>query len=263
MMNRSKVRIIGNIMLVVIAFLLLITYYVLPINAAESTSSATVREKLEALKEEIASKAAKLKQEINLKLQNKAYIGSVKTKTENSITLATPAGAKIISINEDTTYENFDSKVKTKFSFKTLTEENYIAALGDIDDTGVLTAKKIILHTSSNNKKELFWGQIIAISDTLLTIKNKAGKNISVAIDKDTIFQKGQNEILLSKIKLNDTVSVSGYNEEELFEASLIYIQTPLVSTKQSVATKSAKVATSSAKINPTPKSATPAGKKR
>ena len=55
--------------------LLLVTCYLLlphPVAAVDSTPSAEIKAKLEELKKEIASKAAKLKQEVNRKLQNKA-----------------------------------------------------------------------------------------------------------------------------------------------------------------------------------------------
>ncbi|MDP3733036.1 MAG: hypothetical protein Q8Q91_00700, partial [Candidatus Daviesbacteria bacterium] len=85
------------------------TYYILPVRAADSTPSADIKSKLEELKKEIASKAAKLKNEISRKLINKAYIGTVENKqsfsankTATEITLVTKTGAKIVTINQDT-----------------------------------------------------------------------------------------------------------------------------------------------------------------
>ena len=73
--------------------------------AADSTPSADVQSKLKALQNEIASKAAKLKNEISKKLQNKAYIGVVKSKSSNTLTLATRSGTKVVNTNQDTIYE--------------------------------------------------------------------------------------------------------------------------------------------------------------
>ena len=99
----------------VIVIIIIITLIPLPAYAMDSTPSANIKAKLEELKQEIASKAAKLKQEINLKLQNKAFIGTIKTKSINSITLASNTGSKIISLNQDTQYA---SRIKnTKYSY--------------------------------------------------------------------------------------------------------------------------------------------------
>ncbi len=89
-------------------------------KAIESSPSANVKSKLEELKKEIASKAAKLKTEVDRKLKNKAYSGKVKVKSDQSITLAANTGPKIVSVNQDTIYESKqslpskDSKIKSK-----------------------------------------------------------------------------------------------------------------------------------------------------
>ncbi|MBU1032182.1 hypothetical protein KKE03_04670 [Patescibacteria group bacterium] len=184
-----------------------------PALAADSSPSADIKIKLEELKKEIASKAAKLKQEVNTRLQNKAYVGNVKSKSDQSITLASRTGPKMISINQDTVYES-RVKSKTKFSFKTLAEEDYIAALGDVDETAVLTAKKIVLLPATNYEpKTYLWGQVISISDKLFTIKARDFKNVS-ATHKDS-----------SVLKINNFVILTGkYNKNNIFEAEFAYV---------------------------------------
>ena len=211
-----KFRVQSSLFVVfLIAIFLRTTNYELPtVYAVDSTPSAEIRVKLEELKKEIASKAAKLKQEVNKKLQNKAYVGKVKTKTGSSLTLATQTGAKIVSLNQDSVFE---SLVKTKkLSLKTLAEEDYIAALGDIDDTQVLTAKKIVLLPQESTAKTFLWGQIIATSDKLVTLKDRHLKNIAVATSQAEL--KGD-------LKLNQFAILTGFfNKNEIFEAGFIYI---------------------------------------
>ncbi len=206
--------------------------------AVESSPSADIRAKLEELKKEIASKAAKLKQEVNTRLQNKAYAGNVKSKSDQSITIATRSDPKIISINQDTVYES-NIKGKTKFSIKTLAEENYIAGLGDVDETGVLIAKKIILLPTTNYEpKASLWGQVISISDQLVTIKDKDYKNISATLpDSPTV--KVYNFVILT----------GRYNKNKIFEADFAYVipQGAVLKPKK-VATPSAQPASPSAK---------------
>lgn len=187
-----------------------------PVYAADSTPSADIRAKLEQLKKEIASKAAVLKAEVNRKLQDKAYVGTIEGKNQNSVTLTTRNKAKTVSINQDTVFE---SKIKTRknLNLKTLSTKDYIAALGDVDEEGVLTAKKIILLPTKNSKlKTYLWGQAISISDKLMTLKD--GKLHSHAVS--LILVKNS-----PSLKRNDFMIVVGTEKEnEIVEASFIHV---------------------------------------
>lgn len=242
----NRLQVLGYSICVLFLLLFPVTCTLSTISAAESTPSADIKAKLEELKKEIASKAAKLKQEVNRKLQNRAYIGKVKTKTPQTLTLATDKGPKIVNINQDTIFE---SKVKgslrearKKFSQKLLAEEDFLAALGDVDETAVLTAKKLILLPRVNvEPKTSIWGQIVAISDKLITIKGKDLKNIAATLSN------------LSAIKVNDFVLLTGkLGKNEIFNGEFVYVipQGGILKTK--ISTPSAKVATSSASPKPT-----------
>lgn len=208
---------------ITIIIITIINIIIIPAYAADSTpsadplrqsdSEASIKSKLEELKKEIASKAAKLKQEVSLKLKDKAYVGKVKAKSAQSLTLAAQSGPKMVSINQDTVFES-KIKPKQKFSQKTVSEEDYIAALGDTDETGVLTAKKIILLPTPNfEPKTYLWGKIISISDKLVTLKKRDFKNI-VAVFPPQF-----------KINLNDFVILTGnMNKNDIFSAEFVYI---------------------------------------
>ena len=226
------------ICLVLVSWILgtLLTY---PVYALDSTPSASVKEKLDALKLEIASKAAKLKTEVNKKLQNKAYTGIVKAKSTTSITLASKTGSRLVSVNQDTAYQDTNPKKKgvksPPPSIQTIKEESNIAALGDVDDTGVLHARKvIILPPPADPKTKIYvWGQITSISD-LVTVKTKEDGNVPVSMEN-----------VNTKFKISDFVIVTGLkNKNDILEASSLYLI-------QKTSTPSA-----------TPKIATPSGKK-
>ena len=223
-----------------ILFVLLstVTCTLYPTYAADSTPSADIKVKLEELKKEIASKAAKLKQAVNRKLKDKAYIGKIKQKSDNSIILSTTSNPKMVSINQDTVFE---SKItpKQKFSQKTISEEDYVAALGDADETGVLTAKKIILlQPAKLQPKTFLWGQVVSISDQLATLKSSESKNVAVSIAS------------ASGIKLNAFVILTGFqSKNDIFKAGFVYVipQGGVIKPKK-MATPSAQVASPSAK---------------
>ncbi len=230
----------------IFAFLYPLPYTLYPGYAADSTPSASVKAKLDILKQEIASKAAKLKSEINQKLQNKAYIGTVKTKSDEhsstgfkTITLAVSSGLKLVTVNQDTIYET--KSKRSKFSLKSLAEEDYVAALGDVDEIGTLIAKKIILQPDpTKDVTSVFWGQVISLSEKLV-IKTKDLKNITVTAGDNTNF---------SDVKLNDFIIVTGVvNDSQILKADFIYVipQGGFLKTKKT-ATPSATPASSSAK---------------
>lgn len=223
---------------VLLAFLLPVAYNLSPVYANDSTPSADIKAKLEELKKEIASKAAQLKQIVDRKLRDKAYIGKVKSKSTNSLTLAADSGPKIVSLNQDTIFKS-NVKGKTKFSQKTLAEEDYISALGDTDETGVLIAKKIILTPPpSDTQKAYLWGQVISVSDNLVTLKSADSKNISATLPAQ------------SEVKLSDFIILTGNkNKNDVFKAGYVYVipQGGILKPKK-VATPSAQTATPSAK---------------
>lgn len=204
-----------NKLIVNCLILLSITYYLLPIAyAAESTPSADIRTKLEELKKQIASKAAALKMEVDKKLTNKAYIGKIKTKSDTALTISSKNGPRIVNINQDS---EFDSQVKgKKYSQKLISEEDYIATLGDIDENQVLTAKRLILLNPipfTLTPKTYLWGQIVSVSDKLVTLKTRDLKNISVSLpDQRTVKQ-------------NDFVILTGEFQKDIFEADFVYVK--------------------------------------
>ena len=210
--------------------------FTLPTFATDTSPSSDIKTKLEEFKKEIASKAAKLKQEISLKLRDKTYVGKVKTKSDNAITLATKNGPKIVNINQDS---EFNSNIKgKKYSPKLISEEDYLAALGDVDEIGVLTARKIILLPSKTSETKTFlWGQIVAISDKLATLKDKNLKNIAVSFSTP------------ATIKVSDFIILTGsMGKNDIFTAEFVYVipQGGILKPKK-VATQSAKIASPSA----------------
>lgn len=206
--------------------------------ADDSTPSADIQSKLEDLKKEIASKAAKLKQEVNKKLKDKAYIGKLKSKSEAALTLATRNGPKIVNVNTDSVFESKIAKQKPPI-LKTLKEEDYLVALGDVDETGVITARKILLLPApSSELKTYLWGQIVAISDKLITIRDKESKSIAISLSNPT------------KVNVSEFVILTGFfGKNDIFEADFVHVipQGGILKPKK-IATPSAQVASPSAK---------------
>lgn len=244
-----------------ILFILFVNHKSLFINhvyaTVDSTPSADIKAKLEELKKEIASKAAKLKQEVNEKLQNKAYTGLVKDKSGTEITIIDKNGPKVIKTNQDTIYDNINIP-KLKYSFKLVETDDNIAGLGEIDELGNLIAKKIVLLPEQPQQKNILWGKITSISDTKVSIRDRNFKNY------DTSFSKVE-----TGAKLNDFVIVTGYiDKNQLLQAGFVYIipQGGVIRPKKN-RLPDGQVATPSASPKPIPsikpKTATPSAKKK
>lgn len=226
-----------TVIITTLLFLLPVAYCLSPVYAADSTPSADIKAKLEGLKKEIASKAAKLKLEVDKKLKDKVFIGKIKNISIDTLIVDTKNGPKTISMSQDTL---FGSDTNLKYAKKLLEKDDYIAGLGDVDDTGALTAKKIVLLLTPNSKlKTYLWGQVISITDNLVTLKDRSSKNIAISIPDQ------------SAVKVSDFVILTGkMGKRDVFEAEFVYVipQSGIIKPKKKIATPSAKTATSSTK---------------
>src|SRR3989344_1068464 len=136
-------------------FLILYSLFLTPVNAQvvatkSASQSASMVQKLDALKKEIASRAAQLKTEVTKKLENKMSLGSIQSiessnKTNYQVIVKATKGNQTVKANEYTFLQNGLSKVKkSNLVFKDLEKDDVIVALGDVDDKQNLNAKKII-----------------------------------------------------------------------------------------------------------------------
>ncbi len=163
-----------------------------PVYAQTASPSASLKDKIKALQTEIASRAAQLKQDVNKKLQNKVYVGVVQSKSPTSLVLVTRTGNKNITINEYTDYVG-DNKITAK----TLAENDYVAALGDVDDNEVLIAKRIVrLPTTTNTERQVVAGTIMSFINPNVTLKTHSGQTLELTVDKS----------VSDKVKLNKAI---------------------------------------------------------
>ena len=220
-MKGFRLQVLGYSLILFYLFTVTCTLY--PTYAADSSSSASTQSKLEILKQEIASRAAKLAKEVSKKLQNRAFVGKIVTKSPNSLTISTRDGTKMVSTNEDTVFQTPIKKIQV---------DDRIAALGDIDDTGVLNARKVIVIPEEENVKTYLWGVVISKSDKILTLKDKEGKNIAVS---------AKTTILPEKFKLNSIVIITAkLSKNDILEANFIHLLDQVASPSAKESTPSA-----------------------
>lgn len=211
-----------------------------------ATPSSEVQKKLKALQEDIASKAAVFKQEISKKLQNKFYLGFVKSKSNSSLTLATQSETRLVSLDEYTLYLG-KNVGKKKFSLDTLSQEDYIAVLGDVDETEVLSAKKIVKITPEEFKKEIVWGEVTSVSSSTFTLQTKENQNITISTDPKTIYQVGKLKGSFTDLKEGKVVVVVNIVTKEQHKTRFVYLfssssNSPYISTPSAQATSSTQI---------------------
>lgn len=240
-----KLQVVGCSLL---TFILLstVTCCLLPIHAAESSQSASqsadLKSKLKILQAEIASRAAGMKSEVTKKLQNKAYIGTVKSKNNNFIVLSIRGSDKNINVSVFTEYVIKSKKSLGDTGLKNITIDSTIACLGDIDDKGTLTAKRIIkLNSPAPILPKIINGIITSISNGKANLQTSRKDQFSVTFDKNTEYQVGKNEGSFNDVRINKSIIVSGEGTDSAnLSANYVYIFPNAVVTKTKPATPSA-----------------------
>lgn len=167
----------------------LAAFYIIPFTtilaeeATPSSQSAEFKEKLKSLEEEIASKAAKLKQEVSKKIQDRVFIGRVKYISEDFLEIETAKGTKKALVKDFTVFLGKGVK-----AFSSIKEGDYIASLGDIDGNSTLTSKTII-RLIPETKRQIFFGQSLpSLKKGTIIIRQKDGQEQSFLIKKDTLY---------------------------------------------------------------------------
>lgn len=224
----------------------LYTTYDIPytVSAEEASPGASVKEKIEALKKEVASKAAQLKTEVNKDLQNRAYVGTVKSINSEEITLETLNGSKTVKVNEYTAYLDETKSTKAKLDVKSIKEDMYIAALGDVDDKLVLTAIRVVISKPVEIPQySYFWGQVQKIAGGNVTIKPRNGTEITVSTLGTTTYQLGTEEASFIDVKVNKYLAGIGSTiQDKKTQAKFLYLipSTGYVRPEKKVASPSA-----------------------
>lgn len=212
-----------------------------------STSSAfNIKQKIESLKKEIASKAAGLKNEINKKLVNKVWVGKITEISDNKISIKTTSNVdqlkilnyessatseaiaklpeKSILTNEYTILQKNTKKVtKSNLTLKNFNKGDLLIALGDIDDKKNLLSKKVIkMDLFEVDKNEAIAGTVANVNGQIINIKIK-DQSLSVVTSNQTGFKNGNDDGALSDIKAGNFIVVVGIKLDKKITARFVY----------------------------------------
>ncbi len=188
----------------------------------DASPSSSIRGKLEALKAEIASKAAQIKQQVDKKIDNKAWIGLVKSKTDTEVVQYYLDVNRVIIVNEYTTYS---TKAKGAGSLKDILAADFIVALGDVDDKNRLTARKILKQASpSANTVENVWGQIQSVNGSTIKLKSRDNIIVKINVSDKTHLTLGGDDASLGDARAEKfLVAVGQKTAEGAMNARFVY----------------------------------------
>lgn len=234
-------KLVFNLWLTIL--LLLFTIYYLPptISAREASTSASpsasLIEKINSIKAEIASRAASFRLDVDKKIQNKAVAGVVKSISETELEIITKDGERTFLIDDFTAFESKSKKPATPAGGSSLTDidnEDFIVGLGDLDDKNRLAAKKIIkLAFLPKDRAKFVWGQVKSVNNTTITLEGKDKQKILVTViaqnssytsgnDEEASFSDIKvNKHIIAKGKFNDA---KGENAPKVLQSDFIYI---------------------------------------
>ncbi len=206
-------------LLVIFTFYILhFTFYIPIVHADDASSSGDLQSKLKALESEIASKAAQIKSQIGKKVENRLEEGLVQSKTDSQIILAAlpdqssttndynPDANKNVTvlINKFTTYD-YTGKVT-----KSINTDDFVVALGDLDDKSNLVAKRVVKEPKPNQTPIIyFWGKVTEASSSGMIVQGK-DKTQNVSLNKDTIYQAGDKNASSKSLEKDEMVVAVG-----------------------------------------------------
>ena len=184
--------------------------------------------RLDILKKEIASQAAKLRSVMDEKLQNKFYKGTITQvdSSANKIMISNDDTLSTILVNE---YTNYDNKLSPKQnSFKSLQKDQFIVALGDLDDNGQLLARKIVVTTPPTFKLSVYSGSIESIDSQQFVVKTADNQLVTVHFAPTTTVLMKDKKEATSSLEIRKKVLVTTTDSDMV--ARTVYVTpTPAV----------------------------------
>lgn len=209
----------------VLIITMLATCYLLlatPTYAVQQASpSANLLDKINALKKEIASKAADLKHEVSKKLQNKAYAGFISQISDFTVILG---DKKTILINEYTDFKSKFKSQKMKLTLKDFATDDYVVALGDVDDKNQLKARVLIkTQALATDSSKLVWGQIESVGNGQIIVKTKDHQTQIIQTQNTTSFILGNEEASILDAKKGKFLIAKGKMQGDILYVRFVY----------------------------------------
>ncbi len=168
--------------------ILLFTFYILhSVPAFAQTASDSADQLRNSVKQKVSEELAQIKQDIS----KKAFVGSISSKTEATVNLVNYAGQnRSALVTTDTAIKLKDNSDGTPADLKT---GDYILVMGDVDGSGNMTAKRLLVIASPPaEKRQAVWGMVTSIGNTI-KLTTSTGDNFTGRLFSDTTVTTTKN----------------------------------------------------------------------
>ena len=199
-MNLKKVLITSTLLL----------FYSSTLAFAQTATPGSIRD---AVQKKVAEELAAIKNEI----KKRAYLGTISSKSDATITLTTLRGAtRSATVTTDTIIKLSGGTDGTPADLKA---NLFILVMGDADGNGTLTAKRILVIAKPvEDKRRAVFGTVTKITSSTITLK----ENWTVKLSSTTKYT-GKSK--LSDIKVGSKIIVVGtVTSDQNLTAKLVHL---------------------------------------
>ena len=167
------------------------------VSAQTASPSGSIRD---SVKQKVADELSQIKSGV----AKKGFVGSVTSKTDATITLSNlKSQSRTIIATTETTIKLANGKDGTLADIKT---NDFAIAMGDVDSENKMTAKRIVIFTSTPSDKRMsMFGTITKTSSNSFTIKNLKGETLELKVSAGT---KYNDKYKFSDLKTDSNVIV-------------------------------------------------------
>lgn len=215
------------------------------VAAANSETTDKNKERIEKLRERLATKSSELKKAISISARSHVF-GSLTGLSGTSITIETKSGGLITVFTDDLTkFLAIGDQGKSDLAFSDLKVGDKVAAVGVGKDSTVGAAKFVVRIGKSLVKRAAVAGKVKSIDGTSLTITHiiHTERTFTINTTSETkIKVKGKENATLADVKVDDIVVASGsVDEKGVIAAKRVFvIPGKFAGVKPKEATKSA-----------------------
>ena len=186
-----------------------------PTPSDEPTPSETTTQNLrERIEKVVKEKQHQIKGVIdNISFQKQGFVGQLERLNEESLTVKTTSGTRIIPINEEVTFVKNSKNIKVA----DLAVDNWLVVMGYLEDD-TFSPKRILVSTTTLRPKSytVQLGSIQEISKSEITFLPRSdGEPIEIALSKSSKYQDidGQ-KILKTNLSKDLQALVIHYNDD-------------------------------------------------
>ncbi|KKW00011.1 hypothetical protein A3H89_01685 [Candidatus Amesbacteria bacterium RIFCSPLOWO2_02_FULL_48_11] len=168
-----------------ISFLLLLftIYYLLSGHANAQTPTATDSGLRDTIKKQVAEELSQIKKAVT----KKAYVGSISAKLDATVTIANLKNqSRQATVTTDTAIKLATGKDGTPADLKV---GDFVIAMGDVDGSGLMTAKRLIVTPRPpEDKRQVLFGTVTKTASGSLTLEHPDKKTITLKISSITKY---------------------------------------------------------------------------